>query len=88
MELVNTAVERTVDLAAAGRVHPTAAMAKEVAASAVLVAALHAAGVGCYLFIWRIGLEHTLRSLSERPLLLLLPAAAAVAGLLGGRDTK
>jgi diacylglycerol kinase len=44
-ELVNTAIERTVDLAAPG-LHPLARSAKDIAAGAVLAASLYAALVG------------------------------------------
>lgn len=87
LELVNTAIERAVDLAAAGQVHPIAAMAKEVAAGAVLISACHAAGVGLYFFAWRLGPFETLSSLAARPFLLLLPAVALLGGFLG-RERK
>ncbi|GIP39616.1 diacylglycerol kinase [Paenibacillus sp. J31TS4] len=48
-ELINTAVEKAVDLAMPDR-HPLAKIAKDVAAGAVLVAALFAAAVGSILF--------------------------------------
>ncbi|MFN2322653.1 MAG: diacylglycerol kinase [Trueperaceae bacterium] len=54
-ELVNTAVEVTVDLVAPGP-DPRAAIAKDVAAGAVLVAAIGAVGVGLAVFgapTWR-----------------------------------
>jgi diacylglycerol kinase len=44
-ELMNTAIERTVDLATPD-VHPLAKAAKDTAAGAVLVAALFAAAIG------------------------------------------
>lgn len=88
LELVNTAVERTVDLAANGKLHPLAATAKEVAAGAVLVAAVHALAVGLYLFAWRISFWETLWLLAGRPFLLLLPTAALIAGLVGGRKSE
>lgn len=53
LELVNTAIERVVDLAAAGRVHPLARQAKDVAAGAVLLVAVQAACAGLWLFAWR-----------------------------------
>lgn len=53
LELLNTAVERVVDLAAAGRLHPLARQAKDVAAGAVLLAAGQAAVAGLWLFGWR-----------------------------------
>jgi len=45
-ELMNTAVERTVDLASGGASHPLAKAAKDAAAGAVLVTAIFAAIVG------------------------------------------
>lgn len=53
LELVNTAIERVVDLAADGRVHPLARQAKDVAAGAVLLMAVQAAFAGVWLFAWR-----------------------------------
>jgi diacylglycerol kinase len=44
-ELVNTALERLVDLVSPGR-HPVAGQVKDIAAGAVLVAAVASAGVG------------------------------------------
>ena len=46
MELVNSAVEATVDLVVGEQLHPLAKVAKDVAAAAVVVAALVAVGVG------------------------------------------
>ncbi|NLL17493.1 MAG: diacylglycerol kinase family protein [Clostridia bacterium] len=54
-ELVNTAVEKAVDLAAGGRYHPLAKTAKDVAAGGVLLAAVNAVIVGIIIFgskIW------------------------------------
>lgn len=53
MELVNTAIERAVDLVTLER-HPLAGAAKDLAAGAVLVAAIAAAGVGAILFYGRL----------------------------------
>lgn len=53
LELVNTAIERVVDLAAAGRIHPLAREAKDVAAGAVLLVAVQAALAGLWLFAGR-----------------------------------
>lgn len=87
-EMVNTAVERTVDLAAGGLRHPLAAQAKEVAAGAVLLSATHAAFAAVYLFAWRRDLSQTLaallRLLQEHPWVALLPILAGLLGLLGG----
>lgn len=88
-ELFNTAVERTVDLAAGGRRHPLAATAKEVAAGAVLLAALHATFAALYLFVVRRGFMVTVTSilglLESAPWVFVFPALAGVLGLLGGR---
>lgn len=87
-EMVNTAVERAVDFAADGRLHPLAGQAKEVAAGAVLLTALHAAFAAGLLFVvWRGPLETLQAVLSlaaAKPWLLLAPAAAGVLGLVGG----
>jgi diacylglycerol kinase len=50
MELINTAIERTVDLITSG-FHPLAKIAKDVAAGAVLFAAIFAFIVGLYVFV-------------------------------------
>jgi len=50
LELVNTAIERVVDLASP-EYHELAQQAKDVAAGAVLLYALLAAGIGLYIFI-------------------------------------
>ncbi|HLO04277.1 MAG TPA: diacylglycerol kinase family protein [Symbiobacteriaceae bacterium] len=52
-ELINTAIERVVDLAAGGRIHPLARQAKDVAAGSVLVMAAQAILAGLWLFGWR-----------------------------------
>lgn len=87
-ELVNTAVERTVDLAADGRRHPLAATAKEVAAGAVLLAALHAAFAAAFLFLIQRGFSETaaaaLALLSAQPWVIGPPLLFALLGLLGG----
>jgi len=60
-ELVNTAVERAVDLATEER-HPLAKAAKDTAAGAVLAASLFAIAAGAIIFIphlWRV-LKHAL----------------------------
>lgn len=54
VELLNTALERTVDLVRSGR-NPMAGYAKDVAAGAVLVMAMGAAGVGLLLLGPRLG---------------------------------
>lgn len=53
LELVNTAIENTVDLAMPEK-HPQAKVAKDVAAAAVLVIAVVAAIIGCMIFIPKI----------------------------------
>lgn len=53
MELVNSAIERAVDLTTTKR-HPLARAAKDMAAGAVLVAAVTSAGVGAVLFYNRL----------------------------------
>jgi diacylglycerol kinase len=53
MEMANTAVEAIVDMVTQ-QYHPLAKVAKDVAAGAVLVAALFAAGVGLAIFLPRI----------------------------------
>lgn len=55
-ELLNTAIERAVDLTSP-RIHPLAKAAKDAAAGAVLVASLFAAAVGCIVLgppLWEI----------------------------------
>lgn len=88
-EMVNTAVERAVDLATDGRRQPLAGMAKEVAAGAVLLAALHAVFAAAFLFAIQRGLLQTLSALlnllAHRPGFLLIPLLAGILGLLGGR---
>ncbi|NLC76776.1 MAG: diacylglycerol kinase family protein [Clostridia bacterium] len=53
-ELINTAIEKAVDLAVDGRLHPLAKTAKDVAAAAVLLAAVNAVIVGLIIFGSRI----------------------------------
>lgn len=63
IELVNTAIERAVDLTVGQRMHPLAAAAKDAAAGAVLLAAAGAAAVG-FVILWpRLGrLQHIFAS--------------------------
>lgn len=88
-EMVNTAIERTVDLACSGRRHPLAAQAKEIAAGAVLLTALHALFAAAYVFVVQHGLATTLGALAEmvrnRAWLLALPVATGALGLLAGK---
>lgn len=53
LEMVNTAIEKTVDLATTD-IHPVAKIAKDVAAGAVLLFAIIAAVIGAIIFyrIW------------------------------------
>jgi diacylglycerol kinase len=87
-ELVNTAVERAVDLAAGDRRHPLAAAAKQVASGAVLLTALHAAFAAVVLFAVerRLGqsVQAVLALLAGRPLFVLPPVITGLLGLLGG----
>lgn len=80
LELVNTAIERVVDLAAAGRLHPLARQAKDVAAGAVLLVAIQAAVAGLWLFGWRrplIGsIKATLSLFLQEPLWVFLVLVA------------
>ncbi|KUO73829.1 MAG: hypothetical protein APF77_04945 [Clostridia bacterium BRH_c25] len=58
-EIINTAVEKTVDTMTQDY-HPIAKIAKDVAASAVLVAAINSVIVGCMIFgkyLWFIALK-------------------------------
>lgn len=79
-ELVNTAVEEAANLAA-DSFHPLARAAKDVAAGAVLVAAVAAVAVGGLLLLPRLpDLPASLRARLERPdALLLLELAPLVA---------
>jgi diacylglycerol kinase len=58
-ELLNTAIEKTVDLAMPDR-HPLAKAAKDTAAAAVLVASLFAAATGMIVFYEPLGLIWTI----------------------------
>ncbi|WP_083436660.1 diacylglycerol kinase family protein [Paenibacillus sp. P22] len=56
-ELINTAIERAVDLACGGELHPLAKLAKDTASGAVLVCAAAAAAVGIIIMgppLWRL----------------------------------
>lgn len=87
-EMVNTAVERAVDLASGGRRQPLAAMAKEVAAGGVLLAALHATVAAVALFLVRRSFGETLAALLDTlmnaPWLALAPVVAGALALVGG----
>lgn len=89
-EMVNTAVERTVDYAAAGERHPLAGQAKEIAAGAVLLTALHAVFAAFYLFVVRRDPLQTVFGVVELtirwPWILALPCFTAAAGLMSGRN--
>lgn len=54
LELINTAIERTVDLFCAGEYHELARYAKDAAAGAVLIASLSSLIVGLVIFLPRI----------------------------------
>ncbi|HYG58804.1 MAG TPA: diacylglycerol kinase family protein [Symbiobacteriaceae bacterium] len=88
-EMINTAVERTVDYAAAGERHPLAGQAKEIAAGAVLLAALHAVFAALFLFIVRRGPAETVSAvvglIIRAPWVMILPLLAGILGLVGGR---
>lgn len=87
-EMVNTAIERTVDLAAAGRHHLLAAQAKQVAAAAVLLSAVHATFAAFFIFVIERSLWSTTAALwnltLDSPWIMLLPIGAAVLGYFGG----
>lgn len=51
MELMNTAIERAVDLTVGHKYHPLAKLAKDAAAAAVLMWAVLAAIIGCIVFL-------------------------------------
>ncbi len=53
-EMLNTAIERVVDLAAGGEYHALARDAKDVAAGAVVIASVTAAAIGVTLYIPRL----------------------------------
>jgi undecaprenol kinase len=55
LELVNTAIERTVDLAT-NEIHPLAKQAKDIAAGAVLIYAMFSVAVGLIIFLPKLGL--------------------------------
>ncbi len=84
-EMVNTAVERVVDLASSSSYHPLARTAKDIAAGAVLVTAVAALAVGALLFLPRLHLLPALlaaRLASPANALALLPLAALLWGWL------
>ncbi len=66
MEMVNTAIETLVDLASPAY-HRLARIAKDIAAGAVLLMAMVAVGVGCYLYLDIPRLWATVLSLIEQP---------------------
>lgn len=88
-EVVNTAVERVVDLAAGSRLHPLARQGKDAAAGAVLLTAVHAFFAGAFVFIGRHGLAQTIAGLGAlvhiRPWVLAVPMVTGVLGLVAGR---
>lgn len=88
-ETVNTAVERAVDFAARGERHPLAGAAKDIAAGAVLLTALHALWAGVWLFAVERPLAVTLQALFSllltRPWSAALPLLAGAMGISLGR---
>jgi len=86
-EMVNTAVERVVDLASASSYHPLARTAKDIAAGAVLVTAVAALAVGALLFLPRLHLLPVVvaRLASPAGVLALLPLAVLLWGWLAAR---
>jgi diacylglycerol kinase (ATP) len=89
-EIVNTAVERVVDFAAAGRRHPLAGAAKEVAAGAVLLTAVHGTWAALYVFAFRRGVLETVTAtvalLGRRPWWLAVPLLAAILAVNANRS--
>ena len=89
-EALNTAVERTVDLACRERCE-TARIAKDAAAGAVLLCAMAAVGVGIALFargdVW-LSILADFRACIWKPLLLLLSVPLAVWFVTAGGSTK
>jgi diacylglycerol kinase (ATP) len=65
-EMFNTAVEVVVDMITQSY-HPAAKFAKDIAAGAVLIAAVNAVVVGCVLFLWDGRLEKLRLRLHEPP---------------------
>jgi diacylglycerol kinase len=81
-EMMNTAVEAVVDLASPD-IHPLAQTAKDVAAGAVLLAAIGAASLGLWVFVPRLsafGREFMIRWDNERGLTIIL--LLVLAGIL------
>jgi diacylglycerol kinase len=85
LELVNTAVERALDLAADGRELPLAAAAKDAAAGAVLAGSVAAAAVGAVLLWDRLFM---LLAVLSHPLDYVGLAALAVLALLTYRAPR
>lgn len=54
LELINTAIEKTIDLTTEYKIHPLAKCAKDIAAGAVLIAAIASLIIACILFIPKI----------------------------------
>jgi len=80
-EMVNSAVERAVDLST-GQIHPLAKAAKDIAAGAVLISAMAAAAAGILLFGHVENLLNCVRYFLEQPLRLLGLAIAAVLAIV------
>lgn len=88
-ELMNSAVERAVDLASGEQPNGLAGAAKDVAAGAVLLTAFHALFAGIWLFAVERPLSTTvallLKLMTANPWAALPPLAAALAGLALGQ---
>ncbi len=73
-EMFNTAVEVVVDMITQSY-HPAAKYAKDIAAGAVLIAAINAVVVGCVLFLWDGRPEQLRMRLQEPPVMYVFIAA-------------
>lgn len=92
-EMFNTAVEVVVDMITTSY-HPAAKFAKDIAAGAVLIAAINAVVVGCVLFLWNGRPEQLRLRLQEPPALyvfiagfLLLMILLVVFKVMGEKGT-
>ncbi len=88
-EMINTAIERTVDLAT-DEFHPLARLAKDIAAGGVLIAALNSLVVGYLLFFDRLNpyTNLVLFKIKNSPIHLTFIALALVILLTIGLKTK
>ena len=79
LEAVNTAVERAVDLAADGRTHELAKIAKDAAAGAVLISALASVAAGISVMLQPEAFEKMFAYYKENiPMLILLAVTLAL----------